>query len=335
MSKKRLHYIDIAKGLLIIFLCFHHFPQAMAICGMSMEYKEMLHDSWSIYYMVFFMQAFFLITGYCTNWQKEFKPFLISNVKMLLIPAVCYVLLTQFFLSLFFGGWQRFYLIFFHGFGFWFLWSLFTCKIAYWLMLRLLHNRVCMLFLMIVICFAGVYCKSHVWFIPNFAYWKQSMVIFIFLFIGHQMKLHAQSFVNKHYILSGGLFILSLIILNIADIHIPFMTAFIDVSIMEVPLYLFLAITGTLTLFGICRWIGHNYFLEDLGKLSLIIYGVHSVVLKILVKYANQSSVLNMETSFDAYVFYFFTCVFTLLISYVIAKNISKCEYLKLLTGKW
>lgn len=335
MSKKRLHYIDIAKGLLIIFLCFHHFPQAMAICGMSMEYKEMLHDSWSIYYMVFFMQAFFLITGYCTNWQKEFKPFLISNVKMLLIPAVCYVLLTQFFLSLFFGGWQRFYLIFFHGFGFWFLWSLFTCKIAYWLMLRLLHNRVCMLFLMIVICFVGVYCKSHVWFIPNFAYWKQSMVILIFLFIGHQMKLHAPSFENKHYILSGGLFILSLIILNIADIHIPFMTAFIDVSIMEVPLYLFLAITGTLTLFGICRWIGHNYFLEDLGKLSLIIYGVHSVVLKILVKYANQSSVLNMETSFDAYVFYFFTCVFTLLISYVIAKNISKCEYLKLLTGKW
>lgn len=335
MSKERLHYIDIAKGLLIIFLCFHHFPQALVTCGMSMEYKEMLHDSWSIYYMVFFMQAFFLITGYCTNWQKEFKPFLISNVKMLLIPAVCYVFLTQLFLSLFFGGWKRFYLIFFHGFGFWFLWSLFTCKIAYWLMLRLPYNRVCILGLMILVCFTGVYSSSHIWLIPNFAYWKQSMVIFIFLFIGHQMKLHVASFENKHYILSGGLFILSLIILKNADIHIPFMTAFIDVGIIEVPLYLFLAITGSLALLGISKWIKSNYFLEDLGKLSLVIYGVHSVVLKILVKYANQSSVLNMETSFNAWIFYFITCVLTLLISYFIAKIISKCECLKLLTGKW
>lgn len=335
MSKERLHYIDIAKGLLIIFLCFHHFPQALATCGMSMEYKEMLHDSWSIYYMVFFMQTFFLITGYCTNWQKEFKPFLISNVKMLLIPAVCYVFLTQLFLSLFFGGWKRFYLIFFHGFGFWFLWSLFTCKIAYWFILRLPYNRVCILGLMILVCFTGVYSSSHIWLIPNFAYWKQSMVIFIFLFIGHQMKLHAASLENKHYILSGGLFILSLIILKNADIHIPFMTAFIDVGIIEVPLYLFLAITGSLALLGISKWIKSNYFLEDLGKLSLVIYGVHSVVLKILVKYANQSSVLNMETSFNAWIFYFITCVLTLLISYVIAKIISKCECLKLLTGKW
>ena len=64
--KERIHYIDVAKGLLIILVILHHFPQLMDQYGVSNPFLQFL-DSASDYYNAFFMPTFFIITGYCTN----------------------------------------------------------------------------------------------------------------------------------------------------------------------------------------------------------------------------------------------------------------------------
>lgn len=87
--KERIHYIDVAKGLLITLVILHHFPQLMEQYGVSNPFLQFL-DSASDYYNAFFMPAFFIITGYCTNFRKlPFGEFFIRQVNTLMVPAFC------------------------------------------------------------------------------------------------------------------------------------------------------------------------------------------------------------------------------------------------------
>lgn len=85
---KRLSYIDVAKGLLILLVVYDHLPDMyMYKLNLSNEYIEYL-DKTQWVYKLFFMLAFFCITGMCSNFNKDFKTFFISNYKSLIIPNV-------------------------------------------------------------------------------------------------------------------------------------------------------------------------------------------------------------------------------------------------------
>lgn len=87
--KGRIAYLDVAKGLLIIMVVFGHICWATTSSGVSVgeswrhidEIKQWL---WS----PFFMPCFFIITGFCSNFDKEFGPFLKDNVFSLLWPML-------------------------------------------------------------------------------------------------------------------------------------------------------------------------------------------------------------------------------------------------------
>lgn len=87
--KDRFHYIDIAKGILILLVVIHHQPQLAAEFGISNPFLAALACS-SDYFNAFFMPAFFVITGYCTNFQKlPFGKFLGRQAMTIMLPAFC------------------------------------------------------------------------------------------------------------------------------------------------------------------------------------------------------------------------------------------------------
>lgn len=103
MKKVRLHYLDVAKGILMTCLLFHHCANIMGEVKIQAELIEHV-SAWNIIFLVFFMQAFFTITGYCTNFDKEFKTYFITNIKTLVVPAIFFT-----FIQKAIGGFEDFY----------------------------------------------------------------------------------------------------------------------------------------------------------------------------------------------------------------------------------
>ena len=93
---KRIHYLDIAKGLLIILLLFHHYGSARRRLDVSNDFYEQ-YKLWQIVFTAFFMPTFFVISGYCSNFNKPFKAFFKTQFKQLLIPYITFEILTAFF----------------------------------------------------------------------------------------------------------------------------------------------------------------------------------------------------------------------------------------------
>lgn len=135
MNSERLPYLDISKGLLIIFVLIYHIP-------VFAEQNFVNSFNWMFYtrpaFQYYFMPAFFVITGFCSIFEgKSFGIFVYKNFKILILPG--------FFVSI--GTPIGSHLLhcdshlinywipvrdFFYGGGFWFLTSLFFSKIIYY-----------------------------------------------------------------------------------------------------------------------------------------------------------------------------------------------------------
>lgn len=131
LPRKRLPFVDTTKGLLIVFLVFHHIVN-MAKGKMPIDNLNNI-TGWDILYVPYFMQAFFFITGYCSSFNKKAKAFICSNAKSLLIPLVSFCIINQFFSWLIDG--DNFFFVtvlgkrfFFVTELYWFLSALFIAK---------------------------------------------------------------------------------------------------------------------------------------------------------------------------------------------------------------
>lgn len=75
MSKERLHWVDVSKGILILLLLLHHFSSAKRVLGIDGDYFTFI-TCWQQVYTAFFMQAFMIMSGYCSNFNKSSRKFL-------------------------------------------------------------------------------------------------------------------------------------------------------------------------------------------------------------------------------------------------------------------
>ena len=148
----RLSYIDVAKGILILLVVYDHLPDVyLTILEQSNAQMDWLNEQQWIY-KLFFMPAFFCITGFCTNFKKSLKPFFISNFKSLIVPNIVFGLL--------FGlGWKH---IFLRGGSFWFLSALFVSKMIYWALFNYLPKfRIIRIVILIILVCIG-FLMNHV-----------------------------------------------------------------------------------------------------------------------------------------------------------------------------
>jgi len=88
MQKKREPWVDIAKGMLIFGVVFFHMKTILTeSCHIVHPVFETLYNV-HIAYTVFFMPSFFMLTGYCSNFSRPFKDFLLANVNGIIVPMV-------------------------------------------------------------------------------------------------------------------------------------------------------------------------------------------------------------------------------------------------------
>lgn len=73
MTKERIHWIDIAKGIAIICVFIGH------TVSTPLQFQRFVY--------LFHMPAFFLLSGYCFSNRRKFGDFLISKLKTIIVPV--------------------------------------------------------------------------------------------------------------------------------------------------------------------------------------------------------------------------------------------------------
>lgn len=331
-STKRIPFIDIAKGIMIILLIFHHLPQVSKILlGLENVTLEAL-DGLKYIYCTFFMQAFFVITGYCSNFDKNYKKFLTDDVRTILLPAflftiliscaTTYLLKREVRISLFS------YMIW--GSSYWFLNSMFIGKQIYYWMNKLLKNQ----YVIVSCCFGlligGVVLASYKsatpWSISN------TLTMLIFLWIGRQLR---EIKINKQlsiFRLCSVAFLFAIIPIMATSYAAPYITMSICVNVVTIPLFLYLAVNGGGMLFYLSILIRNSKPLEYLGRNTIVIYMVHIFFLeayqKLWIKY-----LFVPENSLQTMAFVVAIATLTI-ISSLVCIFVLNSKYLRWMIGK-
>lgn len=335
--KERKQHIDIAKGILILLVVMGHLP----LLQMESPYKsEVLAwiENINRYYVPFYMAAFFLITGYCSNFKRNFKDFLIRNTKSILIPGLCFSVLvgiTEIYLIPYS---QLTYLSFLEKitlFGglFWFLTALFIAKIIFFFInkthLQIKPLIICILFT--IACVTKITYSN----IPpyNYFYWIHSFILLPFIYIGSLLRTLSEKAVTRIGVISTIFYIAACIIfIVVREISMPFIVGgFIMISYKSMLLYPLIAFSGSMIVIAISKLIAHNSLLELIGQQTLPIYCVHFLLLEIFysvfgASFANAS----IEKSILATVLMFMSCSCLYLILY----SILNTRYLRFIIGK-
>lgn len=98
--KERLHYIDVAKGILILLLLISHLGIALKWCGIDDANPNFL--PWQYpqpIFTCFIMQGFFIISGYCSNFDVNIPVFVKKLFRQLIIPWLFFELVRVCFFA--------------------------------------------------------------------------------------------------------------------------------------------------------------------------------------------------------------------------------------------
>lgn len=276
---ERLHYIDIFKGICLIFVVVHHTP--LALYGGFAEQGSIL---WYVnnFIIAFFMPAFFMATGFCSSFKKPFKLYLWKNVKTILLPCYCLYYLNRYIQNLDVlifedSSWMSLshwvapgIRTFVEEGGFyWFLVSLFLAKLMAWCV-NLIQN-VRLRFIIIFLSFGlGLYLYQSTK-VYNLFFFQHAMMLMPFLFVGKALR-QKENLLDKYgHFISLGFFIV-VMTLSLLGVEIPTITRNITVTLTSMPLFIVLSVCGSLTILYVSKQIKNSMVLEFLGKGSLVEY---------------------------------------------------------------
>lgn len=308
MSKKeRLHWIDIAKGLMIIGMILNHIPNFTSKAGFEFNAPWWLIGH---IYGVFTMQTFFLLSGYTSNFSIGFTPFFVKLCKGLLIPYFSFTILFKIIRMLFLGegifeeiGDES---IFFLLEGFWFLSALFLAKlIIYGLVKASKDTLISVMGGAIVVTLIGFGINDYYSEMPipshwhNWFHYRNGLCMMIFMAIGYAIK--KQNWSDNRYLWCGMVYIITYLItfvLQISDKEILYITPHsyshwfdsngVANTIFLIPSYLFYSIMGSFMVIWISKRISSFEILEKFGRQSLAIYCIHFTILQFVIIFFAQ-----------------------------------------------
>lgn len=292
-TKKRDESIDILKGLLIFFLVVHHANDwGYHGLGINCDALQLILIIQRPLILCYFMQAFFLVTGICSNYNKPIKEFLLNQVKQLLIPAIIFSLLLRVM-----SGVDEFSAndaihILARGGEFWFLTAMFLGKIIYYLMNKFIQNKKIVLAVLLLLSFCGTL-LNELDMIKNYYWHRQIFDLTLFIAVGNLFK---DKIVGKKIgIVCLSVYVVTCITcLFIYGSDIPYVTAGFGTSIDSWIFHVILAFCGSVAVLNICKQIKNSKILEYMGRQSLVVYIFHVYFLKIL--FRGFSSLLENGT---------------------------------------
>lgn len=285
-----MHWIDIAKCLLIISVIVYHIPVFADQNGVGGgEWMYGLRPLFKAY----FMPAFFVITGFCSTFtESSFWHFAYKNFKLLMIPnflivvgtPVCsYLLSRNTEVSAYVDAVKDFFV----SGGFWFLTSLFFGKIIYFSLKRICNSMKLLGVFSLSLMIVGVILHSMG--VPNVWYIENTLSLILFFWVGQVICKHQDLVLKlRSLVLIGAVYPVIILLYYILGKEEPFITLHVSVEVLEIPVILTLAISGTLLCFLVSQWISKNRMLEYIGRETLTIYLFHMYfLLKLLPHLSN------------------------------------------------
>lgn len=338
----RIKYIDVCKGLLIIAVVMVHIPNyARSNFGLSQQL-------WLIDYILqflfacFFMQSFFFLTGYTSNFNKNPKTFWISILKTIVIPkfSLCilwrigdYIILGRHSLMTEIYGERYFFLYE----CYWFLDALFIVKIIQYYLCRYIKQDYIHALIWLVLLYMSIWINNLYVDYPepghhlNVFHYRNAMAMGFFTWLGYYFRKKSLSWSIVYYF--SGLFI--------PIILFPYFTGFFEpvqyshstsITVMQIPKHLLFAISGTSFVLIISRLINCNKVLEYLGRNSLIIYCLHFPFLSYTMMPFNLFFDVTKE---ENALFFFIFELFSVLFLSFLSIEILNTKKLKWIIGKF
>lgn len=306
---KRIEYIDISKGLLILIVLFDH------ICWQvkNNEIENNLVENLMNYFFVFnsfFMSAFFFITGFCSSFNKNFFQFLYTKIKRLLIPALFLGAIQNIILlvltnpeSLGIKPILRMFLkmlvqIFVDGGQYWFLSAIFVANILFWTIYKIRNNYLKAILIILLYCIGVLlynYNISNIWSI------QQALLLLPFMFLGYLLKGYD---IKLKYLCIPLIYIILIFIYKYNNISSPIIAARIAFeSYWSSINFLVLGSLGSISIITISnfmRKINDFKLVEYIGKNSIIFYCLNWTIFEGLV--LNCKNSLNNQLPYYSFI---------------------------------
>lgn len=273
---KRLDYLDVAKGIGILLVVLAH------IYGFNDSINRGLIVVW-IY--SFHMPLFFIIAGMLLKYKKnkDFKTFLLSRIKGILIPYLSFSIITI-FINIIINGfnkdiiaWNLIYSLI--GIGIdvlWFLPALFIGEVLFILINKAIKNDYIKMILITFLFLGSTFISKENGLILLLV--GRALIALGFIAIGY----FGFDLIHNKDINIGILGILFIIQIITSKLN-----GFVDLNNLifnNTILYIFNSILGTYIVVQICKKISSNYLIY-LGKNSLIIMAIHLNLIYLFRKY--------------------------------------------------
>lgn len=302
---KRIHYIDTLKGIAILIVVAHHIPYvSLDLCGIQNCFLENFKYVRNFIYMPFFMVLFFITSGMCTNFEKSFDEFL---KKTLYVIIPCYI---------------------FCRCSHWFINAYIISRLIYYFINKYVKGDVFKQIICLTLgggaCFFQGNISHHA---PYQCFHALLMVWFIFL--GHRYK---NVLLNVHYEIAACFVYVVTVVLCYVHLHdIPAFESGFHVSIFTYPLFILLAVSGTMMMTMVARILDNKIF-RYIGMMSIVVFCVHFDFLKIL--FQKTGHILN-DMSYTGSIFYCLLIFLTTSIFSVVIAKVLDNKYGKCLIGKF
>jgi len=286
--KERIHWIDVIKGILILLVVFHHTP-----FNVKGDFPLWGYKWWNTFIIGFFMPAFFVVTGYCTNFNSSFKSFFLKNIKTILLPSFCLYYFNHWIqdFKLYFledADWLTWSHFLSPGIGtyikdggyYWFLSALFFAKIVFYGVRLFTSKQIYQLTVLLLLMFVGVIC-ANLHCVANYFFWQQALILSFFLPIGIFLRSY-QKFIDKYGGYLSCVYLFSICFFIIWDWKIPSLTRTIDISFNNIPLFIVFSLSGTVTIWWVSQKLRKCSILEYWGKNTIVIYAFNFSVLGLI-----------------------------------------------------
>ena len=280
IDKSRLHWVDAAKGILILLVAMHHMIQRGNELGISCRALDVIHQT-EIFWVPIFMATFFIVTGFWAKYDMNFKDFVVKNAKSLLLPLIVFSYLGGILHELFYEILKHTYnenaLTYpsvFVSLDYWFILALFIAKCMYWLIYRYVKNVKIRWMVTALVYLMGVL-SLKAWFLPDYSCWKWAMVLMIYLPLGQVFKDRMKGW--KLFPVALLLYLGVWMLLYFNNIEFPLTTGGMKNMDLARALPSFILCTaGSFVFLKLCSLIKRARVLELLGRSTLAIYIMHS-----------------------------------------------------------
>lgn len=345
MTKDRLSYIDVSKGILMLFVIYGHIDGHATEQGFSNPAINDIHLLVNIF-VSFYMPCFFLITGYCSNFKKPFLPFLISKSKSILIPVI-------FFTFIFSRAWKLqseelhtfIFKMLLYGGNYWFLSSLFLALILFWLIRNYCNEK--FTYVLCSLSFILGFILSPMSHEYEFWWFVHSLCLMPYICIGQYLR-------KKGILKWGNMGVYRLLLLFVTFFSVTTIMARYDVihkdCFFDVPgvtqsfinfnssfffFFIVLSIVGSLFIIEFSKRIETNTFLEFLGKNSLVIYCIHGDILRRSVIAVSLLGREEFENNYWICLLLLITAFISTIVLCCIVAWFFNLKYLRLFIGKF